>query len=197
MVCSINDQPHRPAAPSQLNRKTLGSAEINVDISLPGRVNVVALLLGAALAAMGVSVAGAPLGLAVLPLMRVLEIRVNPLVSPAATLLNCLTVWLVLLALRWAVARGKRWPTSIWARNDAVLAAARVVAVVYLAQLVVRFAASEIRWFFDVPVFNATQLRVRSFQGGVFMAVVLPMIGVVLLLAVGPRILASQTRDAA
>ena len=167
-----------------------------MDISLPNRVNVVALLLGAALVAMSVSAVGAPLSLAAYPVMRMVEVRVNSLVSPLVTLLNCVTVGLVFWALRWASARGATQPTSLLGKNETVFASARVVAMVYIANIVVGFIASEIRWFFEVPVFNATQLSVQSVQGRVFMTVVLPLIGVGIVVAVAPRIVGESPRRA-
>jgi hypothetical protein len=165
-----------------------------MEISLPTRVNVVAWVLGAALVAMSVSAIGAPLGLAATPAMKLIETHVNPVVGPMATLLSCITVWLVLLALRWASGRGTTRPGSIVARNQAVFASARVVALVYLAQLIVALAASEIEWFFQVPFFNVTQLSVLSVPGRVFMAIVLPLIGIVVLLLLAPRIPAAGSR---
>jgi len=167
-----------------------------MDISLPNRVNAVAWVLGAALAAMSVSAVGAPLSIAAAPAMKLIETHVNPLVVPMATLLHCITVWLVLLALRWALARGTTKPGSIVARNQAVFASARVVALVYLAGFIVALAASEIRWFFLVPFANVTQLNVLSVEGRVFMTIVLPSIGIVMLVLLAPRILPAGSRRA-
>jgi hypothetical protein len=167
----------------------------HMDISLPDRVDVIALILGAAFVAMGVSAIGAPLSVAASPAMRILEVRANWLVLPAATLLNCATVGLVLLAVRWLSAMGTSRPGSIPARNAPLLAAARVVALVYLAQLVVGLAASEIRWFFEVPFFNITQFSMQSVQGRVFLAIA-PLIGLGVLVILGPHILGQSKRSA-
>jgi hypothetical protein len=167
-----------------------------MDITLPDRVNVIAFVLGTAFVAMSVSVVGAPLGVAALPAMRLLETHINWLVTPSATLLNGVTVSLVLLTVRWLSARGVRRPTSTLARNSAVFAAARVVGLVYLAGLVVALVASEVRWFFDVPFFNTTQLSVQSVPGRVFMTVVLPLMGLALLVTLGHRILRFGSRSA-
>jgi hypothetical protein len=182
---------------SRLSGMTLDSATHRWNISLPDRINVVAFVLGTAFVAMSVSAVGAPLGAAALPVMQVLETHVNWLVTPAATLLNCATVWLVLLIVRWLSTRGAGQPSSMLARNGAVFAAARVVGLVYLAGLVVGLVASEIRWFFDVPFFNTTQLSVRSVQGRVLMTVVLPFMGLALLVTLAPRILKFDSRRAA
>ena len=167
-----------------------------MDISLPKRVNAVAWVLGAALAAMSVSAVGAPLSIAAAPAMKLIETHVNPLVVPMATLLHCISVCVVLLALRWASVRGTTRPGSILARNQAVFASARVVALVYFAELVVGLVASEIWWFLAVPFFNVTQLSVLSAQGQVFMTMVLPSIGIVMLVLLAPRILPAGSRRA-
>ena len=165
-----------------------------MDISLPNRVNVVAWILGAALVTMSVSVVGAPLGLAAGPAMKLIETHVNRLLVPMATLLDCISVCVVLLALRWASVRGTTRPGSILARNQAVFASARVVALVYFAELVVGLVASEIWWFLAVPFFNVTQLSVLSAQGRLFMTIVLPLIGIVLLILLAPRIVRADSR---
>ena len=167
-----------------------------MEIQLPPRVGVFALLLGAALVPMSVSVVGAPLALAAEPLMTLIGSHVNPLVLPTATLLACITVGVVLLLLRWAMVRGTTSPGSLLGRNQGLFAAARVVAWVYLAGSVITLAASEIEWFFQVPFFNLTQLNVLSVQGQVFMVVVLSSIGILMLVLLAPRILAACARRA-
>jgi hypothetical protein len=167
-----------------------------MDISLPDRVNVIAFVLGAAFVAMSVAAIGAPLSVAALPVMKVLEARANWFVLPAATLLRCMTVCLVLLAVRWLSARGMSRPGSVLARNAPMLAAARVVAFVYLAELLVALAAAEIWWFFEVPFFNSTQLSMQSVEGRVFLTTVLPLIGLGVLIVLAPHILGRTSRSA-
>ena len=167
-----------------------------MEILLPTRVNLVPGLLGAAFAAMSVSTVGAVLGLAVQPAMDLIGTHANPLVLPTATLLGCFNVWLVLSALRWALVRGAARPSSILAQNQPMFASARVVALVYFAELVVTLVASEIRWFFEFPFANSTQLSVLSPQGRVFMTIVLPAIGIAMLILLAPRILAARSRRA-
>jgi hypothetical protein len=167
---------------------------MQIELSLPNRVSPSAWLLGAALAVMSMRVVGVPLGLAAQPAMDILGRHANPLVMPAATLIQCVVVCVVLLVIRWGLVHGAAKPGSILARNESVFVSGRVVALVALAECVVDLAAYEIRWFFEIPFASATQLDMLSPQGQVFTTVVLPAVGIATLILLAPRVVASGAK---
>ncbi len=167
-----------------------------MELSLPSRLSVAAGLLGAALMAMGVSVIRAPLGLVVQPAIKLVETHANPLVLPVVTLLGGLTVLLLLLALRWAIARGTEAPDSIVGRNRAVFVGARVVGWVYLAQLIVEFVGSETKAFLEIELFNVAQLDMLSPHGQLFLMTVPPLVGILSLILLAPRIFGARVGNA-
>lgn len=68
---------------------------------------------------MCVSALGTLTGVASWPVIQVIQDRVNSLVTRAVTLINALTIGLVMLMLRLARTRAAASPSSVWAQTRA------------------------------------------------------------------------------
>lgn len=153
------------------------------------RSDLLGLLLATALVMMSVSTVGTLLGLAAWPTMQIIQERANSLVSPAAALVNALSIVIVIWGLRVVRSRAGARPASVWAQNLALLNVARFVALVYLAGVIVSLVGHEARLFVEIPIGNATQINMFSPAARFCFEVLFPAVGVVILLVVGPRFL--------
>jgi len=160
-----------------------------MDIALPARTTFLRLAFATALVALSLSIVTTLTGFAAAPVMQFVERRANSQVDLAVAMLNGLIVCVILFPLTWLARRAEKGPATGWRRNGPLFAASRVVALFYLAGIVIGWIGGELRGFIEIPVGNATQLDMFSFQGRLFLAVVLPAIGVAILVWIAPRLL--------
>ena len=167
-----------------------------MNVPVLNRSHTVALLLGTVLFVSAFTFVGTALGFLTQPAMSALKNYANPLLSTGVAILNLASVAIVLLALIRAKSVGDTRSSSVWARNASILSAARLVACVYLALIPVNLIVGEVRSFFQIQVGNFTQIDMLSGPGLAFLTLGLPVLGIVLVLVVGPGALEKASRSA-
>jgi hypothetical protein len=91
-----------------------------------------------------------------------------------------------MLVLRFARTRAAAGPSSVWGQNAALLDVARLLTVVYLAEVVVSFAGQELRSLVEIPIGNATQIDMFSPAARFCFEALFPAVGAVVLFILGP-----------
>jgi hypothetical protein len=146
-----------------------------------------ALLFGALLFVLGLSMSGFVVSYVAQPLMVATQRSANDFLSVTAAVINVVSVGIVYLLLLRARSLGRSRPASIWARNSETLSAGVLVALVYLILIPVNLFVAELRSFFQVTFGNLLQINTASGAGRALVMFGLPIVGIALVLLFGPK----------